>query len=200
MTNNTMQCVETECTQEGKPYEIGTLQLILCQYHRYELATKSKERARKVIAELDEIGALAGHTEGWTYVIRLANGNVKIGTTKNPDLIRFQGLSRETNQGVPVHVLAVVKGGLSLEYLFHEKWFSLKVPGQMEAFHADPALLRWAEGLGIDPAVNSERFEQWTQMRHSKGSTGDYAHEMWGDAIGKANEIEKAEEDAFWQN
>ena len=192
-----MQCAETECTQEGQAYEIGSVHLILCQYHRYQLATKSKERARKVIAELDRIGAITHHTEGWTYVVRMANGSVTIGTTKNPELERFQGLSRDKNEGVPVHVLAIVKGGESLEYLFHEKWIGLKVPGQMEEFHPDPALLRWAEGLGIDPEVNTDRYEGWQEKRHNRKDAP--VPEMFGDVVEQIEQLQKKEGENFWE-
>jgi hypothetical protein len=185
-------CVETECTEEGQLYSIGSLQLILCQYHRYELSTKSKERARKIVSELDSIGAITHHTHGWTYVIRMANGNVKIGTTANPELRRLQDLSREKNSGIPVEVLAIVQGGESLEYLFHEKWFSLKVPGRMEEFHPDPAILRWGRQLGIDPSVDVERYDSWIGGRHSRKTLGNYAKEMFGEAI------ETNKEDDSW--
>ncbi|UUU23314.1 hypothetical protein [Streptomyces sp. DSM 40750] len=197
MTTNNMQCVETECTQEGQPYEIGGVHLIMCQYHRYQLATKSKERARKVIAELDSIGAITHHTEGWTYMVRMANGMVKIGTTKNPELERFQGLSREKNQGVPVHVLAIVKGGESLEYLFHEKWFSLKVPGRMEEFHPDPVLLRWAEGLGVDSEVNTDRYEGWIEKRHNRKDAP--IPEVFGGVVEQMAQLRESEAESFWE-
>ncbi|GAA3796513.1 hypothetical protein GCM10022403_032940 [Streptomyces coacervatus] len=192
-----MQCVDTECTQEGQPYEIGGVHLIMCQYHRYQLATKSKERARKVIAELDAIGAITHHTEGWTYVVRMANGMVKIGTTKKSDLERFQRLSRDKNGGVPVQMLAIVKGGESLEYLFHEKWFSLKIPGQMEEFHPDPALLRWAEELGTDDGVDIDGYEDWMAYRHNRKDAP--VPEMFGDVVEQIAELQKSEAESFWE-
>lgn len=190
-------CVETECTQEGKAYGIGSLELILCQYHRYELGTNQKERARKVVAELDSIGAITHHTEGWTYVIRMANGNVKIGMTTKANLKRFQNLSRDKNGGVPVQVLAVVEGGQSLEYLFHEKWFSLKVPGRMEEFHPDPALLRWAEGLGINDEVDASSYEDWMAYRHSRKDAS--VPEVFGDVVKQMEQLQKRESEDFWK-
>jgi len=189
-------CVETNCTQEGDAYMPGTVHLILCEQHRYELGTDQKKRARKVIADLDSVGGITRHTDGWTYVVRMANGNVKIGTTKKPELDRFQGLSRDKNDGVPVHVLAVVKGGDSLEYLFHEKWFGLKVPKRMEEFHPDPDLLRWAEGLGTDGEWDTDRYENWTEGRHNRKDAP--VPEMFGDVVEQMKQLRKKENEDFW--
>ncbi|WP_043669601.1 hypothetical protein [Streptomyces xylophagus] len=116
------------------------------------------------------------HTPGYTYVIRLANGNVKIGTTRQPKLKRLKDLSDKRNQNMPVQVLALMKGGKSLEALIQDQWKYDRVQGQMEQFYPYAPLLEWADRQGIDPAVSD--FDDWLVGKHERGSVSEYAQQM----------------------
>lgn len=201
----TIQCAVTECENEAnaRPYQITEgVTLSLCQPHMYDVASKTKERARKLAVDLNAVGGIARHTEGWTYVVRLANGNVKIGTTNRPKeknkMLRLTNLSGKDNENTPVQVLALMQGGESREALAHGLWDHLRVQGAMEQFHPAPDLLQWAEAQGIDPIVSD--FEDWTVNKHKRGTVSDYAREMFGDIEQQLADLEKSEDPfSFWE-
>lgn len=142
-------CAVDGCNEPGKLRPFDLITLPLCEPHLWDMAAQSRNRARRVVADIYRINPEAQHTEGWTYVIRLANGNVKIGTTVNPTMERLKDISRRDNDGIPVQVLAIIEGGFSRELLAHGQWFHLRVPGAMEEFYPAPELLQWAGEQGI---------------------------------------------------
>ncbi|MFB8211608.1 hypothetical protein [Streptomyces sp. NPDC056010] len=176
MEENITYCSMTDCTKEGKPERItDTMELTLCRDHVWDLFAHQAKKAREAVVEIEEQGLLSGPTKGFTYVVRVNNGNVKIGkggTKKKPLKERLQDLSTGStyNGGIPVHVLAVLPGGTSTELLTHNQWLHLRVPGRMEQFYADPSLLKWAEEKGIHPDAKPEVdafLHEWQAMRHS---------------------------------
>lgn len=177
--NDIYECADLGCDKPGTVRTYGTMQLPLCDEHMWDMAASKRSVARELITKLDKAGALAGHTDGWTYVIRLANGNVKIGTTVNPTMKRLKDLTSKTNHGIPVQILSIAKGGLSREMLAHSRWFSLRVPGSMEEFYPDPSLLDWAKEQGIDPEVGEDVLNEWAERKHGRGDNGLAAQEMW---------------------
>lgn len=190
-------CAIAECKNEAsaRPYQIAEgVTLHLCQSHMYDVASRTKERMRKLAVDLNAVGGIARHTEGWTYVVRLANGNVKIGMTGKVDANRLQGLSKNNNGGIPVQVLAFMRGGESREALSHGLWSHLKVQGAMEEFHPDPDLLYWAEAQGIDPVVSD--FEDWQVTRHNRKNAP--VPEMFGDVAEQIRKLQGQGEDDFW--
>ncbi|MGX9889103.1 hypothetical protein [Streptomyces sp. NPDC002276] len=130
---------------------------------------------------ISEANPEMNHTPGFTYIIRLANGNVKIGTTNRPkpnQVKRLKDLSDKRNQNMPVQVLALMSGGESLEALVQDQWKHDRVQGQMEQFYPYAPLLEWAERQGIDPAVSD--FDDYVIGKHKRGSVSEYAQEMRG--------------------
>ncbi|MDP5311990.1 hypothetical protein [Streptomyces poriferorum] len=179
--DQTTKCSANDCTREGKPriYDTGTatFTINLCDDDSWNLAAHQSTKARELVAEMEEEGFFKErHTKGWTYVIRMANGNVKLGMTGKDDLSRLQTISNSQG-GVPVQVLAVLKGGSSKELLTHTQWLHLRVSGRMEQFHADPSLLKWAEEQGIHPEAEEamKKFQAWQENKH-KGVKGTKNH------------------------
>ena len=193
-------CAISGCEEQAtdRPYRIAeNVYLNLCQPHSYDVASRTKERARQAIADLDAIGGISKHTPGWTYVIRLSDGSLKIGTSGKGIAERLQALTTKYNAGVPVAVLAVVEGGESREMVYHQKWASLRIPGTMEAFHQDPSLIQWADSLGIDPGSDVENYEGYVERRHQRNNRP--VPEMFGDVVEQIAELQKSEADSFWE-
>ncbi|WP_329187814.1 hypothetical protein [Streptomyces sp. NBC_01428] len=176
MNANTITCSDADCTNLGAMKELGLVTIPLCQEHVWDLAAYNRTRARKMARDIYAVNPTAKHVDGWTYIIRLVNGNVKIGTTANPSLKRLKDITSRDNQGVPVQVIAVMKGGASLEAIAQEEWIHLRVPGHMEEFYADPTLLRWAEKLGIHPDVAS--LDDWLLNKHNRRDMHEVSRAM----------------------
>ena len=165
-------CVIDDCTTEGKTVELGQIPgapaLTLCPEHSWDLFWNAREKSRKLATAISEANPGMNHTPGYTYVIRLASGNVKLGYTADPSMRRLKTLGGKPNDNIPVHVLAVLKGGESLEAVVQQRWSHLRVAGQMEEFHADPSLLQWASEQGITPEVDD--LEDWLVAKHNRGT------------------------------
>lgn len=192
-------CAVTGCEEQAtdRPYRIAeNVYLNLCQPHNYDVATRTKQRARQAIADLDAIGGISKHTPGFTYVIRMSDGSVKIGMSGKGVAERFQALTTRYNAGVPVKVLAVVEGGESREKLYHHRWAHLRIPGTMEAFHQDPSILEWAEGLGVDPDSDVEKYEGYVERKHIRNDRP--VPEMFGDVVEQMARRQKKEDESFW--
>lgn len=174
MTDTTITCSMTDCTREGKPeYITKDMELILCRPHVWDLFAHQAQKAREAMAEVSDQGLLLGPTKGFTYVLRMDDGTVKIGkggTKGSPLTKRLTDLSNRSdeNDGIPVHVLAVLPGGTSTELLAHHQWLHLRIPGCMERFYADPSLLAWAGEQGKAPEADQylEKFQKWQEDKH----------------------------------
>lgn len=174
-------CVIDNCNEPGQTKELGHIpgspSLTLCSGHSWDLFWAGREKSRKLAAAINEANPEMTHTPGYTYVIRLASGRVKIGTTANPSMKRLKDLSDKRNQNMPVQVLAVLKGGESLEAVVQQQWGHLRVQGQMEQFWEDPSLLQWASEQGITPEVSD--LEDWLVGKHNRGTaTGELTKEL----------------------
>ncbi|MET8976240.1 GIY-YIG nuclease family protein [Streptomyces sp. NPDC004539] len=174
-------CVIDNCNETGKTVTLkeipGKPSFTLCTEHYWDFFWDRKREAREMATAIHEADPDMTHTSGYVYVIRLTDGSVKIGTTANPSMKRMKDITSRDNQGVPVHVLAVIKGGESLEALIHGQWSHLRVEGRMEQFHADPSLLQWAEQQGITPEVDD--LEDWLVAKHNRGAvTSEEAREI----------------------
>lgn len=179
MTN----CVIDGCTEQGETVTLGQIpgapSLTLCSGHSWDLFWDRKREARDMATAISDSNPEMQHTPGWTYVIRLANGNVKIGYTnrsKPNEVKRLKDLSDKRNQNMPVQVLALMKGGESLEALVQNQWKHDRVQGQMEQFYPYAPLLEWAEAQGIDPVVSD--FDDWLVNKHKRGTVSESAREM----------------------
>ncbi|MEU9331392.1 hypothetical protein AB0D91_48240 [Streptomyces canus] len=176
-------CVIDHCNTEGNTVELGQIPgspaLTLCPEHRWDLFWNAREKSRKLTAAISEANPGMVHTLGYTYVIRLNNGNVKAGYTASPDMRRLKTLSGKPNENIPVQILAVLKGGESLEAVIQNQWGHLRVQWAMEEFHADPSLLKWASEQGIDPGVDD--LEDWLVAKHNRGTaTSEQTKEIQG--------------------
>ncbi|MFE0509623.1 GIY-YIG nuclease family protein [Streptomyces sp. NPDC058964] len=201
MTNETAtQCAVIGCEEQATITEFngvkGAPSLALCSGHSWDFFWNYREKSRKLAAAIHEANPDMNHTSGWTYVIRLANSHVKIGYTTDPSLKRIKTLSGKPNQGIPVQVLAVLKGGESLEAVIHRQWAHLRVQGAMEEFWPDPSLLQWAEEQGVDAEVDD--LESWLANKHSRGIKGEYAQEMWSNTGREIQELQKKEHEDIW--
>ncbi|MER7691193.1 hypothetical protein [Streptomyces sp. NPDC097610] len=183
-------CVIDGCTEQGETVKLGQIpgapSLTLCSGHSWDLFWDRKREARDMATAIHEANPGMQHTPGFTYVIRLANGNVKIGYTNrsNPNQVKRLGdLSDKRNQNMPVQVLALMRGGESLEALVQDQWKHYRVQGQMEQFYPSAPLLEWAERQGIDPAVSD--FDDYVIRKHNRGSVSEYTQEVL-DYIGDA--------------
>lgn len=196
MTNE-MKCVSVGCEEEGKKIAYGLTVLTLCLEHLYEVSVTRKQDARRIAKKLDDLNPDLNHSEGWTYVIRLANGLVKIGFTGRDKLERFGELSARSNEGMPVEILAIIRGGETREMAIHERWMHLRVLGRSELFYPDYSLLDWAKGQGIDPEADQDTFTDWQVRRHANTETG--SHEMWGGVPGQIEQLEsEGDNHPFW--
>lgn len=174
-------CVMDGCTEQGKTVQLGQIpgapSLTLCSQHRWDLFWWEREKSRKLAAAISEANPEMQHTPGFVYVIRVASGRIKIGTTADPSMKRLKSLSDKRNQNLPVQVLAVLKGGESLEAVIQQQWSHLRVQGQMELFWEDPSLLEWVGQQGITPEVDD--LEDWLVSKHKRGTaTGEQTQEL----------------------
>ncbi|MDX3831987.1 GIY-YIG nuclease family protein [Streptomyces europaeiscabiei] len=174
-------CVIDGCTEQGETVKLGQISgapsLTLCSQHSWDLFWHGREKSRKLAAAISEANPNMVHTAGFVYVIRVASGRIKIGTTADPSMKRLKSLSDKRNQNLPVQVLAVLKGGESLEAVIQQRWSHLRVQGQMELFWEDPSLLGWAGQQGITPEVDD--LEDWLVKKHERGTaTSEQTQEL----------------------
>lgn len=180
MTN----CVIDGCTEQGETVTLGQIpgapSLTLCSQHSWDLFWDRKREARDMATAISDANPDMNHTPGWTYVIRLANGSAKIGTTNRPKernkMKRLADLSGKRNENMPVQVLALMKGGESLEALVQNQWKHDRVQGQMEQFYPYAPLLEWASEQGIDPVVSD--FDDWMVGKQKPSDLSEHAQEM----------------------
>ncbi|MFF1291838.1 MULTISPECIES: hypothetical protein [unclassified Streptomyces] len=171
---------QIECSGEVKVRAFGPVSIPLCMAHLMGVCAWRSEGAAKDMAEAREAGALTGETPGCTYVVRMANGNVKIGMTRKKDLSRLERVAEEYNQGNPVEILAVLKGGRTTELNAFHLWNHLRVPEEVEQFRPDPELMEWIAEQGIDPSGKAvvEAYEEWCRENPGKPDPVDLFADM----------------------
>lgn len=159
------------CGREAKPKQVESFSIMLCPEHQTEFYTNNQHLAAAVTYRLDRDGVLWGKSPGHTYVVRLKDGNVKIGKTTTTLLSRLTNVSREYNEGEPVEILAVLQGGESTELLTHGKFKHLRLAKQTgERFRPDPELMAWIAEQGIAHSANEQvkQYEEWRQTQLKK--------------------------------
>lgn len=173
---------QIKCRGRVKVRGFGPVALPLCMAHLMGVCAWRSEGAAKDMAEAREAGALAAETPGWTYVVRMANGNVKIGMTHKEDLSRLEDVAKKYNRGKPVEILAVLKGGRTTELNAFHLWNHLRVPEEVEQFRPEPELMEWIAEQGIDPSGRAavEAYEEWCRENQGKPDSVDlFADTDW---------------------
>ncbi|EFK99850.1 hypothetical protein MCBG_06054 [Micromonospora sp. M42] len=163
-------------TNKGELYGADLAKVPLCGPHAAETYTWNMNTYRnKPIANLEESGALNHHSPGTTYVVKLPNGRIKIGMTKDKrPAHRLESISREyVNKGYedPLTILALIPGGESREAVTQHKFRHLRVSDELgEQFRAEPELLQFANETGIpdEYATVVIDYEQWWNRRSKK--------------------------------
>ncbi|NNN32524.1 GIY-YIG nuclease family protein [Streptomyces sp. S3(2020)] len=167
-------CVATDtetggvCGKEGNPKRVLSFSFPLCPEHQTEFYSYKQHLAAAVTHRLDRDGVLWGTSPGHTYVVRLKDGNVKIGKTTTILLSRLTNVSRDYNEGEPVEILAVLQGGESTELLAHGKFKHLRLTKQTgERFRPEPELMAWIAEKGIANSAGEQvkQYEEWRQTR-----------------------------------
>lgn len=156
------------CGQEGNLRRVESFSLPFCPAHRTGFYTYTQHIAAAVVHRLDRDEVLWGESPGHTYVVLLNDGNVKIGKTTVTLISRLTDVSREYNEGEPVKILAVLKGGESTELLTHGKFKHLRIATREgERFRPEPELLNWAAEQGITHSASEQvkQYEEWRQMK-----------------------------------
>lgn len=171
--NKEMQCVAldengVQCGEPGRPSQMAGLRVVTCGEHYQEAFCSREAVAEGTYYLLERAGVIAKHTPGWTYVVRLNDGTVKIGTVTSDSernlARRLRRVGKAYNEGIPVEVLALLKGGRSMELKAHGMWRPLRVTNKNgERFNETPELMAWIAEQGIDPSGKAvvEAHEEW---------------------------------------
>lgn len=160
-----------QCGEPGWLNRMLGLPIVTCRSH-YNQAYAARERiAENTVHMLQKGGTLDKHTEGWTYVVGMNDGTVKIGMTKDSPEKRLREVSKKYNDAEPVELLAILKGGRSKELEVHGKWRLLRITDRNgERFERTPELTEWINEQGIHEETKEavRKYEQWSM---TKGST-----------------------------
>ena len=196
MTNNNptkeMQCVAldedgVQCGEPGWPNQMAGLRIVTCREHYQEAYAAREAVAENTYHFLEQAGVISGHTPGWTYVVRLNDGNIKIGMVGGDSernlRRRLYEVGKRYSDGIPVEVLALLKGGRSMELEAHGKWRPLRVTNKNgERFTETPELMEWIAEQGIHPSGKAvvEAHEEW-RARKLKELADLFADSDWWD-------------------
>ena len=167
------QCVyvadEGRCPDDHEDLVLG---LGLCWFHRGVVRRDfSLSVLDQLAAEYAEDPNLP-HSPGATYILRLPNGNIKIGYTRGDGGLaralqsRWSSLSRDF--GGRVYPLAVVRGGVTMEMFLHWKFDEFRLVGlPKEQFQASGDLELFAMTAGMIPEAREaiERFVRWKPQK-----------------------------------
>lgn len=158
-----------QCPDDGDSWVGGVW---LCWFH---FGTVRHDVSRRVFEQLAVEYAndpSLPHSPGATYILRLPNGNIKIGYTRGGRGMaqalqsRWSSLSRDF--GGRVYPLAVVRGGVTMELFLHWKFDEYRLVGlPREQFEASDDLSLFAMTAGMIPeAVEAiERFARWRPQK-----------------------------------
>jgi hypothetical protein len=158
---------------------------------RYTYDTKRYRNT--IVRRISEAGDFT-HTPGFTYVIQLPDGLIKIGCSGDrvgnhgkPLLSnRWKAISGEFKQSHPdsymIRPIAVLEGGISQEALLHEQWEHQRINDMYgERFNSDPELISWAKEQGYTPkatdAIND--YTDWYELQTSKISRKEREGQLW---------------------
>lgn len=138
---------------DGKLY--SPAHIPLCEKHAAQLYTYSTNTYRvNLVKKMEEEGVL-NHVSGWTYIIWLPNGRIKIGTSGTSEGVssRWRGITRQyeaKGYDKPIKPIALIPGGVTREASLHGQFKEFRVRDEFgEQFLADPELVAYAESQGI---------------------------------------------------
>jgi hypothetical protein len=145
--------------------------LSVCDRHLAILAIRRRGGIDGRIAEYFATFPDAEHVPGWTYVLLLPNGRVKLGYTSNDLLGRFQEAHRK--RGSRVIVLAVAPGGWTRESLLHWRFREHRVDELGEQFQLAPEIAQLAAEWGIHPDAQPavDAYRHYVPMTERRTST-----------------------------
>ena len=97
--NKEMQCVALDenggqCGEPGRPNRLTGLNIATCDEHRLEAYSYKEMTAQNTYHFLERAGVISGHTPGWTYVVRLNDGSIKLGMVGSDSTKSFDMQSR----------------------------------------------------------------------------------------------------------
>ena len=138
-------CGFASCDQEAT---VVKNEISLCDEHEFDFFIKMKSfHFDRRMDEFVTKGYLSRHSPGYTYIIHLESGNIKIGYSAHLE-DRFKRLRTELG---PFKILAVIDGGETREALLHYKFNDLRVPNlRLEQFYPNPRLINYANRQGVN--------------------------------------------------
>lgn len=151
-------CVYPECGKASS--KALFVHLPMCDDHFWVVRLVAQESFARVLTDW-RVKSGSPHFGGWTYIVELPNRNVKIGFSNTDDGLpnRLKSLTREHNG--QLRVIAVIRGGYTLEQELQYRYRHLRLNLPDEQFRWDRDLLAFAVGSGIDPKMSAavSRFE-----------------------------------------
>lgn len=152
---------------DGKPYTLARIPL--CEKHAAILYDFNVYWYRvRTVQQMEEEGVL-NHVSGWTYIVWLPNGRLKIGTSGTSEGVssRWRKISKQyEGKGYtgPIKPIALIPGGVTREASLHGQFNEFRIKDEFgEQFLADPELVAYAESWGVpddmqDLVTNYERY------------------------------------------
>ncbi|MBM9621531.1 hypothetical protein ACFQ60_19505 [Streptomyces zhihengii] len=154
---------------EGNLFGPSTVRIPLCERHAANLYSWSTETYRaSPIGRMEEQGLISGHLPGYTYIVQLPNGRIKIGTSVAGRINRrWREITRQYfDKGYrePLKPLAIIQGGASKEAALHYRFRESRIRDEFgEQFNPTTDLILFAETEGIPEEQKSEvpTYEEW---------------------------------------
>lgn len=173
----------------GRLYGPPRAQVPLCEKHAAITYAHNTTTYRGMLAKEMERAKLDVTFPGWTYVIWLPNGRIKIGTSKSDENLveRWVKIGRDYrrkgyNNGI--RPIAIIPGGALTEDQLHRRFRDFRVEEYGEQFRPEPELIAYAEMYGIpkDKAHLVGRFEEaWSRgdARNKKRIEVEAGSSLW---------------------
>lgn len=162
---------------DGKPYTLANIPL--CEKHAAILYDFNVYWYRvRTVQQMEEEGVL-NHVSGWTYIVWLPNGRIKIGTsgTTGGVVSRWKKISgKYEGKGYeePIKPIALIPGGVTREASLHGRFNEFRIKDEFgEQFLADAELVAYAESWGIPEDMQDlvTSYEQYWKKRTNKQET-----------------------------
>ncbi len=139
----------------GRLYGPPKAKVPLCERHAAITYAHNTTTYRSMLAKEAERAGLTLDLPGWTYIIWLPNGRIKIGTSSSDENLvgRWINISRDyRRRGFfdGIRPIAIIPGGAAEEDRLHRRFRDFRVEDEYgEQFRAEPELIAYAEMYGI---------------------------------------------------